>query len=147
MSDKNQQIIDKNLDQEYKYGFTTDVEQIKVEPGLNEEVIKKLSNIKKEPKWANINYKPIDYQALSYYAAPKKKSKKSLDEVHPEILETYTKLGISLVEQKKLEGVAVDAVFDSVSVATTFKDELAKHGVIFCSFSVAVQEHPDIIKN
>ena len=76
MSDKNQKIIDKNLDQEYKYGFTTDVEQIKFEPGLNEEVIKKLSNIKKEPKWANINYKPIDYQALSYYAAPKKKSKK-----------------------------------------------------------------------
>ena len=100
----------------------------------------------KEPKWANINYEPIDYQALSYYAAPKKKSKKSLDEVDPEILETYNKLGISLDEQKKLEGVAVDAVFDSVSVATTFKDELAKHGVIFCSFSEAVQEHPDLIK-
>ena len=166
MIDKNQQIIDKNLDQEYKYGFTTDVEQIKFEPGLDEEVITKLSNIKKEPKWlldwrlkayknwqkmkepkwANINYKPIDYQALIYYAAPKKKSKKSLDEVDPEILETYNKLGISLDEQKKLEGVAVDAVFDSVSVATTFKDELAKHGVIFCSFSEAVQEHPDLIK-
>ena len=166
MIDKNQQIIDKNLDQEYKYGFTTDVEQIKFKPGLNEEVIAKLSNIKnepkwlldwrlkayknwqkmKEPKWANINYEPIDYQALSYYAAPKKKSKKSLDEVDPEILETYNKLGISLDEQKKLEGVAVDAVFDSVSVATTFKDELAKHGVIFCSFSEAVQEHPDLIK-
>ena len=100
----------------------------------------------KEPKWANINYEPIDYQALSYYAAPKKKSKKSLDEVDPEILETYNKLGISLDEQKKLEGVAVDAVFDSVSVATTFKDELAKHGVIFCPFSEAVQEHPDLIK-
>ena len=166
MIDKNQQIIDKNLDQEYKYGFTTDVEQIKFEPGLDEEVITKLSNIKKEPKWlldwrlkayknwqkmkepkwANVTYKPIDYQALSYYAAPKKKSKKSLDEVDPEILETYNKLGISLDEQKKLEGVAVDAVFDSVSVATTFKDELAKHGVIFCSFSEAVQEHPDLIK-
>ena len=166
MIDKNQQIIDKNLDQEYKYGFTTDVEQIKFKPGQNEEVIAKLSYIKnepkwlldwrlkayknwqkmKEPKWANINYEPIDYQALSYYAAPKKKSKKSLDEVDPEILETYNKLGISLDEQKKLEGVAVDAVFDSVSVATTFKDELAKHGVIFCSFSEAVQEHPDLIK-
>ena len=166
MIDKNQKIIDKNLDQKYKYGFTTNVEQIKFEPGLDEEVIKKLSKIKNEPKWllnwrlkayknwkkmkeptwANIHYEPIDYQALSYYAAPKVKSRKSLDEVDPEILDTYNKLGISLDEQKKLEGVAVDAVFDSVSITTTFKDELAKHGVLFCSFSEAVIEYPDLVK-
>lgn len=166
MTDKNQKIIDQAIDQEYKYGFTTDIEQTKFEPGLDEEVIKKLSKLKKEPKWlldwrlkafkrwkkmeeptwAQVKYDPIDYQALSYYAAPKKKVNESLDDVDPEILETYNKLGISLDEQKKLEGVAVDAVFDSVSVATTFKDELAKHGVIFCSFSEAVQEHPDLIK-
>ena len=166
MIDKNQKIIDKNLDQKYKYGFTTNVEQIKFEPGLDEEVITKLSNIKNEPKWllnwrlkayknwkkmkeptwANIHYGPIDYQALSYYAAPKIKSRKNLDEVDPEILDTYNKLGISLNEQKRLEGVAVDAIFDSVSITTTFKDELAKHGVIFCSFSEAVTEHPDLVK-
>jgi len=166
MIDKNQKIIDKNLGQKYKYGFTTNVDQFKFEPGLDEEVIKKLSKIKNEPKWllnwrlkayknwkkmkeptwANIHYEPIDYQALSYYAAPKVKSRKSLDEVDPEILDTYNKLGISLNEQKKLEGVAVDAVFDSVSITTTFKDELAKHGVLFCSFSEAVIEHPDLVK-
>ena len=143
MIDKNQQIIDKNLDQEYKYGFTTDVEQVKFEPGLDEEVITKLSNIKnepkwllewrlkayknwqkmKEPKWANINYEPIDYQALSYYAAPKKKTKKSLDEVDPEILETYNKLGISLDEQKKLEGVAVDAPNNPVERVFTLAED------------------------
>ena len=166
MVDKNQQVIDKTLEQEYKYGFTTDVDQTKFEPGLDEEVIAKLSKIKNEPEWllkwrlkafknwkkmseptwAKIDYEPIDYQALSYYAAPKQKKNDSLDDVDPEILETYNKLGISLDEQKKLEGVAVDAVFDSVSIATTFKDELAKHGVIFCSFSEAVQDHPELIK-
>ena len=166
MIDKNQIIIDKTLDQEYKYGFSTDIEQYKFSPGLDENVIKKLSEIKEEPqwlldwrlkayknwqkmtepKWANITYDPIDYQSLSYYAAPKRKSNKSLDDVDPEILETYNKLGISLNEQKRLEGVAVDAVFDSVSVATTFKKELSKHGVIFCSFSEAVKNHPDIVK-
>jgi len=166
MIDKNQIIIDKTLDQEYKYGFSTDIEQYKFPPGLDENVIKKLSEIKEEPqwllewrlkayknwqkmtepKWANITYDPIDYQSLSYYAAPKRKSNKSLDDVDPEILETYNKLGISLNEQKRLEGVAVDAVFDSVSVATTFKKELSKHGVIFCSFSEAVKNHPDIVK-
>ena len=166
MADKNQKIIDQAIDQEYKYGFTTDIEQTKFEPGLDEGVIKKLSALKKEPKWlldwrlkafkrwkkmkeptwAQIKYDPIDYQALSYYAAPKKKVNKSLDDVDPEILETYNKLGISLNEQKRLEGVAVDAVFDSVSIATTFKDELSKHGVIFCSFSEAVINHPDLIK-
>ena len=166
MTDKNQKIIDQAIDQEYKYGFTTDIEQTKFEPGLDEEVIKKLSKLKKEPKWlldwrlkafkrwkkmkeptwAQVKYDPIDYQALSYYAAPKKKVNESLDDVDPEILETYNKLGISLNEQKRLEGVAVDAVFDSVSIATTFKDELAKHGVIFCSFSEAVVNHPELIK-
>ena len=166
MVDKNQQVIDKTIDQEYKYGFTTDVDQVKFEPGLDEEVIAKLSKIKDEPKWlldwrlkafrkwkkmseptwAKVDYEPIDYQALSYYAAPKQKKNDSLDDVDPEILETYNKLGISLDEQKRLEGVAVDAVFDSVSIATTFKDELAKHGVIFCSFSEAVKDYPDLIK-
>ena len=166
MVDKNQRVIDKTIDQEYKYGFTTDVDQTKFEPGLDEEVIAKLSKIKDEPKWlldwrlkafrkwkkmseptwAKVDYEPIDYQELSYYAAPKQKKNDSLDDVDPEILETYNKLGISLDEQKRLEGVAVDAVFDSVSIATTFKDELAKHGVIFCSFSEAVKDHPDLIK-
>ena len=137
MVDKNQQVIDKTLEQEYKYGFTTDVDQTKFEPGLDEEVIAKLSKLKNEPEWllewrlkafknwkkmseptwAKIDYEPIDYQALSYYAAPKQKKNDSLDDVDPEILETYNKLGISLDEQKRLEGVAVDAVFDSVSLS------------------------------
>jgi Fe-S cluster assembly protein SufB len=99
-----------------------------------------------EPTWAKVDYPKIDYQAISYYSAPKKKELKSLDEVDPEILKTYNKLGIPLEEQKMLAGVAVDAVFDSVSVATTFKEELEKHGVIFCPFSEAVQNHPELIK-
>jgi len=99
-----------------------------------------------EPTWANVKYSPIDYQSISYYSAPRKKSAGSLDEVDPEILDTYTKLGIPLDEQKMMEGVAVDAVFDSVSVATTFKETLKKAGVIFCSFSEAVQEHPDLVR-
>ena len=160
MVDKNQQVIDKTLDQEYKYGFSTDIEETKFEPGLDEDVIKKLSKIKKEPQWlldwrlkafdnwkkmseptwAKIKYEPIDYQALSYYAAPKQIKNDSLDDVDPEIIETYNKLGISLNEQKRMQGVAVDAVFDSVSIATTFKKELSKHGIIFCSFSEAVQD-------
>ncbi len=135
-------------------------------PGLNEDVIRTISAIKKEPEfmlkwrlksyrqwlkmgeptWAKVDYNEIDYQAISYYSAPKKKELKSLDEVDPEILETYKKLGIPLEEQKMLSGVAVDAVFDSVSVATTFKDELKKHGVIFCPFSEAVQNHPELIE-
>ena len=166
MVDKNQQIIDSTLDQEYKYGFTTDIEQTTFEPGLNEEVITKLSKLKKEPQWlldwrlkayeswkkmeeptwAQVDYTPVDYQALSYYSAPKYKKNDSLDDVDPDIIETYNKLGISLNEQKRLEGVAVDAVFDSVSVATTFKKELSKHGVIFCSFSEAVINHPELVK-
>jgi Fe-S cluster assembly protein SufB len=99
-----------------------------------------------EPEWANIKFTPIDYQSISYYSAPRKKSAGSLDEIDPEILETYTKLGIPLDEQKMMEGVAVDAVFDSVSVATTFKDTLKKAGVIFCSFSEAVKEYPELVK-
>ena len=166
MVDKNQQIIDSTLDQEYKYGFTTDIEQTTFEPGLNEDVIKRLSKLKKEPQWlldwrlkaykswkkmdeptwAQVDYTPVDYQSLSYYAAPKYKKNDSLDDVDPDIIETYNKLGISLNEQKRLEGVAVDAVFDSVSVATTFKKELSKHGVIFCSFSEAVINHPELVK-
>jgi len=158
--------LDKTISQEYKYGFKTDVEQDTFPPGLDEKVIQKLSNIKNEPEWllewrlkayrhwlkmtepiwANVKFTPIDYQSISYYSAPRKKSAGSLDEIDPEILETYTKLGIPLDEQKMMEGVAVDAVFDSVSVATTFKDTLKKAGVIFCSFSEAVKEHPDIVK-
>ena len=158
--------LDKTISQDYKYGFETDVEQDTFPPGLDEKVIQKLSNIKNEPKWllewrlkayrhwlkmtepewANVKFTPIDYQSISYYSAPRKKSAGSLDEIDPEILETYTKLGIPLDEQKMMEGVAVDAVFDSVSVATTFKDTLKKAGVIFCSFSEAVKEYPELVK-
>jgi len=160
------ELIKKSIAEDYKYGFETDVEQDTFSPGLDENVIQKLSNIKNEPEWlfewrlkayrhwlkmtepnwANVKFNPIDYQSISYYSAPKKKSAGSLDEIDPEILETYTKLGIPLDEQKMMEGVAVDAVFDSVSVATTFKDSLKKAGVIFCSFSEAVKEHPDLVQ-
>lgn len=165
--DREDKIIDDAISQEYKYGFTTDIEQDKIPPGLNEEVVRLISLKKNEPEWllewrlkayrnwlkmteptwANIKYPPIDFQAISYYAAlTKKKQLKSLDEIDPELLETYNKLGIPLEEQKMLSNVAVDAVFDSVSVATTFKKELAKHGVIFLPFSEAVQKHPDLVK-
>ena len=160
------EAIKKTIAEEYKYGFETNVEQDTFPPGLDEQVIKRLSEIKNEPKWllnwrlkaykhwlkmkeptwAKVQYDPIDYQAISYYSAPRKKSAGSLDEVDPEILETYTKLGIPLDEQKMMEGVAVDAVFDSVSVATTFKESLKKAGVIFCPFSEAVQDHPELVK-
>ena len=160
------EVIEKAIEQDYKYGFVTDIEQDTLPPGLNEDVIRTISAIKKEPEfmlkwrlksyrqwlkmgeptWAKVDYNEIDYQAISYYSAPKKKELKSLDEVDPEILKTYNKLGIPLEEQKMLAGVAVDAVFDSVSVATTFKEELEKHGVIFCPFSEAVQNHPELIK-
>ena len=161
-----QKIIEKSIKQEYKYGFTTSVEQKTIAPGLNEDVIKTISKIKKEPNWllnwrlkaynhwlkmdepdwSKVKYDKIDYQSISYYSAPTKKKKGSLDEVDPEILKTYEKLGIPLNEQKMLEGVAVDAVFDSVSVATTFKETLKKAGVIFCSFSEAVNQYPELIK-
>ncbi len=160
-------VLEERVNQQYGAGFVTDVEQELIPAGLDEDVIRLISAKKdepewllewrlrayrdwlkmKEPTWANIHYEPIDYQAISYYAAPKKgEGPKSLDEVDPEILRTYEKLGIPLGEQKMLAGVAVDAVFDSVSVATTFKDRLAEAGVIFCSMSEAVREHPELVK-
>jgi Fe-S cluster assembly protein SufB len=153
--------------QDYQFGFVTDVEQDVVPPGLNEDVVRMISAKKgepewllewrlrayrhwltmEEPKWANIHHAPIDYQSIAYYAAPKERTgPKSLDEVDPEILKTYEKLGIPLREREILAGVAVDAVFDSVSVATTFKGRLAEMGIIFCSFSEAVREHPELVK-
>ena len=157
---------------EYKYGFITEIEADTVPPGLNEEIIRfisakknepefmldwrlkayrywaKLEKSAAEPNWANVHYPPIDYQAIRYYSAPKSKSDgpKSLDEVDPELLAMYAKLGIPLKEQGALAGVAVDAVFDSVSVATTFKDKLAELGIIFCSFSEAVHNHPELVR-
>ena len=153
---------------EYKYGFVTEVETDSVPPGLNEGIIGVISAKKREPEWlldwrlkayrhwltmreptwANVHYPPIDYQAITYYSAPKSQTAgpKSLNEIEPELLKTYEKLGIPLKEQELLAGVAIDAIFDSVSVATTFKEKLAELGIIFCSFSEAVQEHPDLVK-
>jgi len=153
---------------EYKAGFVTDIESETIPAGLNEDIIRAISAKKneaewmlewrlkayrfwttmKEPAWANVHYPAIDYQSIVYYAAPKtsKNAPKSLDEVDPKLLETYEKLGIPLRERGKLAGVAVDAVFDSVSVATTFREQLARVGVIFCSFSEAVQNHPELVK-
>jgi len=156
-------------DREYEWGFVTDIEQDTVPPGLNEDVIRLISAKKEEPgwlldwrmrayqrwsqmreedaRWAKVDYEPIDYQAVSYYSAPKEKPKlESLDEVDPELLETFNKLGIPLQEQKLLAGVAVDAVFDSVSVATTYKEKLGELGIIFCSFSEAVKNHSDLVQ-
>ena len=159
--------LDQVVSQPYKYGFVTDVSYEDFPRGLNEDIIRMLSNRKdepefmlefrlksyqswlkmKEPKWHNVNYNPIDYQDIIYYSVPKKIPKlDSLDQVDPKILETYEKLGIPLSEQKMLANVAVDAVFDSVSVATTFRAKLAEAGVIFCSISDAVKEYPDLIK-
>lgn len=154
--------------QEYKYGFVSDIESETIPKGLSEDTIRLISSKKDEPawmlefrlkayrhwltmtepkQWPNLNYPDIDYQNISYYSAPKQKTeKKSLDEVDPELLRTFEKLGIPLVEQMQLAGVAVDAVFDSVSVATTYKEKLKKFGVIFCSFSEALREYPDLIK-
>jgi Fe-S cluster assembly protein SufB len=160
-------VIQDLASRDYKYGFITDIEQEAVPPGLNEDIVRLISAKKnepawllewrlkayrtwltmKEPTWANIKYAPIDYHNTYYYAAPKKKpALSSLDEVDPEIRKTFDRLGIPLEEQKLLSGVAVDAVFDSVSVATTFKDKLASLGIIFCSFSDAVKEHPDLVR-
>ncbi|MCH8029687.1 MAG: Fe-S cluster assembly protein SufB [Candidatus Dadabacteria bacterium] len=158
--------VEELAEQEYKYGFVTDIESETLPPGLNEDVIRQISAKKnepefmlkwrlkayrhwltlKEPEWGNIRYPRIDYQGISYFSAPKKTGLESLDEVDPELLETYEKLGIPLEEQKMLAGVAVDAVFDSVSVVTTFKETLAEVGVIFCPFSEAVQKYPELIK-
>jgi len=152
---------------EYEYGFYTDIESETFPPGINEEVVVAISRKKnepdwmtqwrleafrvwqqmEEPEWANVKYEKPDFQAVSYYSAPKKKDKyASLDEVDPELLDTFKKLGISLDEQKKLAGVAVDIVMDSVSVATTFKKTLAEKGIIFCSISEAIQEHPELVQ-
>ena len=152
---------------EYEYGFYTDIDSETFPVGLNEEVVRRISQKKQEPQWmtewrlkayktwkkmeepewANVHYNKPDYQAISYYSAPKKKDQyKSLDEVDPELLKTFEKLGISIDEQKKLAGVAVDIVMDSVSVATTFKETLAEKGIIFCSISEAIQEHPDLVQ-
>jgi Fe-S cluster assembly protein SufB len=161
--------IKKIAESDYKFGFSTDVDTVDFPIGLNEEVITKISAIKAEPqwlldyrlkayrhwltletpKWAHINHPEIDYQSIQYYSAPKSTEDKptSLDEVDPELLKTFEKLGIPLSEQKRLTGVAVDAVFDSVSIGTTFKKELAEVGVIFCSFSEAVHEHPDLVQS
>jgi len=156
------------VNQPYKYGFVTDIETDTIPRGLNEDVIRLISDKKnepefmlefrlkayrqwqkmKEPTWSHVNYPPIDYQEIIYYSAPKQKKEKlnSLEEVDPALLETFEKLGISLSEQKRLSNVAVDAIFDSVSIATTFKEKLAKEGVIFCSISEALQEHPELVK-
>ena len=160
--------VEELVNREYKYGFVTDIEQDTAAVGLSEDTVRFISKRKNEPEWlldwrlkayrrwlemtheptwANIHHEPIDYQAISYFSAPKsQKPLGSLDEVDPKLLETYAKLGIPLSEQKLLAGVAVDAIFDSVSVGTTFKATLAKSGVIFCSFGEAVQEHPELVR-
>jgi Fe-S cluster assembly protein SufB len=159
--------IESQVLQPYKYGFETLIESEVVPPGLNEDVIRVISAKKgeppwmlewrlkayrqwlkmAEPRWANVRYGPIDYQAISYYAAPKRGPElKSMGDVDPKLVETFEKLGIPIEEQKRLAGVAVDAVFDSVSVATTFQAELAKYGVIFCPISEAIREHPDLVR-
>src|SRR6185312_2869437 len=161
------EILEELTSSEYKYGFTSDIDSDTLPPGLTEDTVRFISakreepefmlefrlkafrywKTMKEPHWAHLHYPEIDYQSISYYSAPKKnKELKSLDEVDPELLRTFEKLGISLLEQKRLSGVAVDAVIDSVSVKTTFKESLSKLGIIFCSFSEAVKEHPDLIK-
>jgi len=163
-----QQDVEDLVGRKYRHGFVTDIESDTVPPGLDESVIRHISRKKaepdfllqwrlrayenwltmQEPDWAHVNIAPIDYQAISYYSAPKKNTDgpKSLDEVDPKLLETYDKLGIPLHERARLAGVAVDAVFDSVSVATTFKKKLNEAGVIFCPFSEAVQEHPELLE-
>ena len=160
--------IDEFVASDYKYGFVTDIESESIKPGLGEEAVRFISAKKNEPEWLlewrlkalrrweklecptwpHVDYPPVDFQDISYYSAPKKKGDgpKSLDEVDPKLLETYEKLGVPLHERARLAGVAVDAVFDSESIGTTFKEDLAKAGVIFCSISEAVQEHPELVK-
>ena len=159
--------IESFVNSDYKYGFVSDIETDAFAPGLSEDTVRRISEIKgepdflrewrlkayrhwttmTEPHWPNVHYPPIDYQSYIYYAAAKERKKLgSLDEVDPELRRTFEKLGISLDEQKRLSGVAVDAVLDSVSVATTFKEELARQGIIFCSFSEAVKNHPDLVQ-
>src|SRR5699024_4948048 len=160
--------LDTFLDREYEAGFVTEIESITIPKGLNEDTIRLISAKKQEPEfmlewrlkayeqwltmteptWSVVKYPPVDFQDISYYSAPKSKADgpKSLDEVDPELLRTYEKLGVPLHERARLAGVAVDAVFDSVSVATTFKKQLEEVGVIFCSFSEAVRKYPDLIR-
>lgn len=167
MAYEGDEILDHITSKEYEFGFTTDIETDKAPPGLNEDIIRLISNKKEEPEWllnwrlealriwqgmtepewAHVSYKKPDFQAISYYAAPKqKKEYKSLDDVDPELRRTMERLGISLEEQKRLTGVAVDFVMDSVSVATSFKEKLAELGIIFCSMSEAIKEHPELVK-
>lgn len=166
-SDKSKKVIEEAANSEYKYGFTSDIDTEIVPPGLNEDVVRFISKTKNEPEWlldyrlkafrywqtltpptwAHLHIPEIDFQAISYYAAPKKKElKKSMDEVDPELVKTFNKLGISLEEQKHLAGVAVDAVLDSVSVKTTHREKLAELGVIFCSMSEAVKDYPELVR-
>ena len=167
MAGTGNEILEDHINSEYKYGFTTDIEMESAPKGLSEDIVRFISAKKKEPEWmleyrlkayrhwqkmespnwAHVHYPPINFQDIIYYAAPKKqKQLNSLDEVDPELRKTFEKLGISLEEQKRLTGVAVDAVIDSVSVKTTFKEKLGELGIIFCSFSEAVQEHPELIR-
>ena len=167
MSDEQNSVSDLLEDNQYKYGFTTDVESETFAKGLSEEVVRAISKKKnepefmlkfrlkafekwktmKEPAWPNVHYPPIDFQNISYYSAPKKKKQlESLDEVAPEVMRTFEKLGIPLDEQKKLANVAVDAVFDSVSVATTHKKKLMEQGIIFCSISEALKDYPELVE-
>ena len=160
-------ILDDVTKSDYKYGFVTDIETDVIQKGLNEDVIRLISSKKEEPQWlldyrlkaykywltlkvptwAHLTVPPIDFQDISYYAAPKtKEGPKSMDEVDPELVKTFNKLGIPLEEQMMLSGMAVDAVMDSVSVKTTFKEKLAELGIIFCSFSEAVKDYPDLVK-
>ncbi|MCI0650400.1 MAG: Fe-S cluster assembly protein SufB [Planctomycetes bacterium] len=166
MADSNRDI-EALANREYKYGFVTEIDSETLPRGLNEEIVRAISERKTEPEWLlewrlkalrhwlgmtepswpNVRHPPIDYQDIIYYSAPKQKARlENLDQVDPELLATFEKLGISLEEQKRLSGVAVDAVFDSVSVATTFKDKLAELGIVFCSFSEAVQSHPELVQ-
>ena len=166
-ADSSSRLLEETANSDYKYGFTSDIDTDIVAPGLNEDVIRHISAMKGEPEWllqfrldafrywktltpphwAHLKIPPIDFQAISYYAAPKKKElKSSMDEVDPKLVETFNKLGISLEEQKRLAGVAVDAVLDSVSVKTTHREKLAELGVIFCSFSEAVKDYPELVR-
>jgi Fe-S cluster assembly protein SufB len=167
MENTSNDIIEQIAEKEYEYGFVTDIEMDIAPPGLDEDIIRFISKKKNEPEWMlewrlkgynaflkekmpnwqNFDLPPMDFQGLSYYAAPKNKKKyNSLDEVDPELLATFAKLGIPLNEQKSLAGVAVDAVFDSISIATTYKEKLHELGIIFCSFGEAVQEHPELVR-
>ena len=164
---KSNQVLEEITSKEYEHGWTVNLETDEAPKGLNEDIVRFISAKKNEPewlldwrlkafrqwqkmtepKWPNVTYPAINYQDIIYYSAPKQKVKpNSLNEVDPELIKTFEKLGISLTEQKRLTGVAVDAVIDSVSVATTFKEKLSELGIIFCSFSEAVKEHPELVK-